>query len=252
MTGNNPGQCQAYEVVGGSTGSRAWYEALVTPIVQKVNGPEFEVEIVQWRWNQAVNLAGENVWFVWELDTDALSIQPIDLFADTEFYRGLWWAFGAVDGTNNPNLTNGYGMFAPLDEGRMQSTNGTIGNNREGKNACFFEGGAVSADAYEHIGLAGPPDDDLDNDEDGLVDEFVTTNGPMRNLDITAVNGLAKNLQLGVVAEGVEEIDQLELLAAQNCDIAQGYYFSRPVPCAEFESWVRQYISPTNVISRTA
>ena len=69
---------------------------------------------------------------------------------------------------------------------------------------------------------------------------------------VTAVIGLAKNLQLSVVAEGVEEADQLELLTEQNCDVAQGFHFSRPVPCSEFETWVRQYMLPVNVITRSA
>ncbi len=33
-----------------------------------------------------------------------------------------------------------------------------------------------------------------------------------------------------VVAEGVETVDQLKYLAKSNCDFAQGYLFSRPVP----------------------
>jgi EAL domain-containing protein (putative c-di-GMP-specific phosphodiesterase class I) len=41
---------------------------------------------------------------------------------------------------------------------------------------------------------------------------------------------LAHDLGLAVVAEGVEEPRACELLAAYGCDVAQGYYISRPVP----------------------
>ncbi|MEM7466119.1 MAG: EAL domain-containing protein [Pseudomonadota bacterium] len=55
---------------------------------------------------------------------------------------------------------------------------------------------------------------------------------------VTTVIGLARNLNLGVVAEGVEEHEQLRLLATKNCDIAQGFYYSRPLPNHEFQTWV--------------
>jgi diguanylate cyclase (GGDEF)-like protein len=42
--------------------------------------------------------------------------------------------------------------------------------------------------------------------------------------------GLAHNLGLEVVAEGVETAEQVEYLAAQNCDFIQGYFLSHPVP----------------------
>jgi EAL domain-containing protein (putative c-di-GMP-specific phosphodiesterase class I) len=49
---------------------------------------------------------------------------------------------------------------------------------------------------------------------------------------------LARNLGLVVVAEGVETEDVLLELAVLSCDIAQGYYLSRPVPAAELTAWL--------------
>ncbi len=45
---------------------------------------------------------------------------------------------------------------------------------------------------------------------------------------------LGKQLDLKVVAEGVELKAQQELLTTMGCDILQGYLFSRPIPAAEF------------------
>jgi diguanylate cyclase (GGDEF)-like protein len=56
---------------------------------------------------------------------------------------------------------------------------------------------------------------------------------------VTAVIGMAQNLNLRVTAEGVETLEQLEFLRARRCDAAQGYYFSRPVPAEEFEKLLR-------------
>lgn len=46
---------------------------------------------------------------------------------------------------------------------------------------------------------------------------------------------LGHALGLDVVAEGVEEEDELEILRALDCDIIQGYYYSRPLPVDAFE-----------------
>jgi PAS domain S-box-containing protein/diguanylate cyclase (GGDEF)-like protein len=55
-----------------------------------------------------------------------------------------------------------------------------------------------------------------------------------------AVIAMAHGLGLTVVAEGVESAGQLALLAQQGCDAMQGYYFSRPVPAAEFGQMLRE------------
>ncbi len=41
---------------------------------------------------------------------------------------------------------------------------------------------------------------------------------------------MAHGLNLCVIAEGVEQKEESELLKKMNCDIIQGYYYSRPVP----------------------
>ena len=46
---------------------------------------------------------------------------------------------------------------------------------------------------------------------------------------ITAIVSLGKTFNYRVVAEGVEQIQQLELLQRLNCDQVQGYWFSRPL-----------------------
>lgn len=49
-------------------------------------------------------------------------------------------------------------------------------------------------------------------------------------LIVDASISLAQKLGLAVVAEGVENADQLDFLRAHNCDMAQGYYLGRPLP----------------------
>ena len=46
---------------------------------------------------------------------------------------------------------------------------------------------------------------------------------------------IARYLKVPVIAEGVETENQLRLLRDAGCDLVQGYYFSRPLPAAEFE-----------------
>ena len=46
---------------------------------------------------------------------------------------------------------------------------------------------------------------------------------------------LAKKLDMRIVAEGIETREQVDFLAAKDCDLIQGYYFAKPMPVEEFE-----------------
>ena len=50
--------------------------------------------------------------------------------------------------------------------------------------------------------------------------------------------GLAHALGLSVVAEGIEDQQTLEFLTALGCDVAQGYYISRPLPVVALGDWL--------------
>jgi EAL domain-containing protein (putative c-di-GMP-specific phosphodiesterase class I) len=56
---------------------------------------------------------------------------------------------------------------------------------------------------------------------------------------VRAIIDLGHNLGLKVIAEGVENAETMEMLAAYGCDEAQGYYFSRPITAADIASFVR-------------
>ena len=49
------------------------------------------------------------------------------------------------------------------------------------------------------------------------------------------VISMAKDLEMEVLAEGVETLDQKEFLQTARCDMIQGYFYARPMPLKEFE-----------------
>lgn len=51
-----------------------------------------------------------------------------------------------------------------------------------------------------------------------------------------AIVAMGKALKMVVLAEGVENIEQTKLLTEIGCDLAQGYYYSKPRPASEIES----------------
>ncbi len=60
---------------------------------------------------------------------------------------------------------------------------------------------------------------------------------------VRAVTGLCGSLGIMSTAEGVETLDQLNILVAEKCDSAQGYYFSRPVPLADTLPFVSRMLA---------
>ncbi|MEC4804639.1 MAG: EAL domain-containing protein [Jaaginema sp. PMC 1079.18] len=55
---------------------------------------------------------------------------------------------------------------------------------------------------------------------------------------VQTIIALGHGLNLDIVAEGVEDREQLDCLRALNCDIAQGYFWSRPLPKLEMITWL--------------
>ncbi|MFT4607387.1 MAG: EAL domain-containing protein (putative c-di-GMP-specific phosphodiesterase class I) [Urechidicola sp.] len=56
---------------------------------------------------------------------------------------------------------------------------------------------------------------------------------------------LAHNIGLTVVAEGVENKESYQLLERWGCDRLQGYFISRPLADAQFETWLHDFESQT-------
>ena len=56
---------------------------------------------------------------------------------------------------------------------------------------------------------------------------------------VSAIIRMAQALGMQTTAEGVETDGQLAFLREQGCDEGQGYLFSRPLPPAEFEAYLR-------------
>lgn len=55
-----------------------------------------------------------------------------------------------------------------------------------------------------------------------------------------AIIGLSRGLELEVVAEGAETAEHIDFLTEQGCGTVQGFFYSRPLPAAEFEVMLRR------------
>ena len=58
---------------------------------------------------------------------------------------------------------------------------------------------------------------------------------------VSSVINLANDLGMPVIAEGVETAEDVEMIRAAGCQIAQGYYFAKPMPVSEFEKYLETY-----------
>ena len=60
---------------------------------------------------------------------------------------------------------------------------------------------------------------------------------------VQAIAQLAHNLGIGVIAEGIETDDQLAMLQALDCELGQGYRFSRPLDAAAFAAFAQMPVA---------
>jgi diguanylate cyclase (GGDEF)-like protein len=70
---------------------------------------------------------------------------------------------------------------------------------------------------------------------------FVKTMDAENYAIITTIVGLARNLELKVIAEGVETTDQHQLLRLAGCESAQGYLFAEPMPAKSVGDFIDSY-----------
>lgn len=71
-----------------------------------------------------------------------------------------------------------------------------------------------------------------------FLDEIMATD--RGKIIVEASVRMAKQLGLKVIAEGVETKEQLDFLRNIHCDIAQGFYYSKPIPVEEFERLLKE------------
>ncbi|MEG0768737.1 MAG: EAL domain-containing protein [Ruthenibacterium sp.] len=74
------------------------------------------------------------------------------------------------------------------------------------------------------------------------LDRFLlsqTLNSKREKTVVANIIRMAKELEMSVVAEGVETYEQVLFLRACGCETAQGYYYSEPVPADTFEQMLR-------------
>ena len=64
------------------------------------------------------------------------------------------------------------------------------------------------------------------------------------NIMFRHVVNMAKEIGLTCVAEGVETSEQVSILRKNGCDIAQGFYYDKPLPVREFEKRLEQHAYP--------
>lgn len=81
------------------------------------------------------------------------------------------------------------------------------------------------------------------------IDKLKIDQSFVRNIDtnseneaiIDAVISMAKRLHLHTIAERVENERELQLLLHKGCEEIQGYFFSRPMPSENIETWINEF-----------
>lgn len=73
-----------------------------------------------------------------------------------------------------------------------------------------------------------------------FIDDLSDTSDENSNFITKSIIELAQHLDMNVVAEGVETLEQLEILQSYKCNTIQGYLFSKPVPADVFAELLRK------------
>jgi EAL domain-containing protein (putative c-di-GMP-specific phosphodiesterase class I) len=101
---------------------------------------------------------------------------------------------------------------------------------------------------YSSLGrLHSLPFTELKIDKSFVMD---TAGDPRLEMVVRAIAELGRNLGLTVIAEGVASREAWDLVESMGCDIAQGYFVSRPLPADKLTEWLYRWDVPTTVTAR--
>ncbi|KHF36446.1 Phytochrome-like protein cph2 [Paenibacillus sp. P1XP2] len=64
------------------------------------------------------------------------------------------------------------------------------------------------------------------------------SDSPAKRAIVGAIIEMALNLQLDLVAEGVETVEQIDFLRSSGCNVMQGYYYGKPMDVSEMDNWI--------------
>ena len=84
---------------------------------------------------------------------------------------------------------------------------------------------------------------DMQVDELKIDKEFLESTEDLKRSRyiIERIVQMAHGLDIRVVCEGVERIEQVQFLREIECDIIQGYYYSKPMPMDEYEKYLENF-----------
>lgn len=68
-----------------------------------------------------------------------------------------------------------------------------------------------------------------------------TTNDKNAISILRSIIEMAHTLDIRVVSEGIETVEQLEMLSSINCEIGQGFLFAKPMPIADYDKMIQDY-----------
>lgn len=76
------------------------------------------------------------------------------------------------------------------------------------------------------------------------IDKEFLSNGSNFNSNdgivVSSIINMANKMKISVICEGVETEEQVNFLRANNCDMVQGFFFARPIPENEFDSYAEK------------
>ena len=92
--------------------------------------------------------------------------------------------------------------------------------------------------------LANLPIAELKIDRSFIQDIHVN---PANAAIVRSMVELGHQLDLVVVAEGVETSDELDVVTATGCDVVQGYFYARPMPSDQLDTWLERREVPSTL-----